>query len=161
MSESDTVTGLHSKESRVLSFWFRSDELNLPDVVSVGLNWIGNLNTFCLHIVSTCLNKVKILGPRNLAVVSYGPLFCKYLPRSDLILVTEAFFYEAALISDCFLIFWLFRVFESILWKIILLLRSLTLNTVLALNSGWSLARISNLEHRVLIVYVLCLTGLT
>ena len=111
VSKSDTMPSLHSEISRVFAFSLWSCQIHSPNIVGIGLNLMSHLNGLSLQIITTGLNKIKILGPSKLTIVTNSPLFCENLTRSNLVLVTEVFFYKSTLIP--------YRLFFSRLVKLL------------------------------------------
>lgn len=152
VSKANTVASLHSKECGVLSFHLRSSKFDSPDIIAIRLNCIFNLDLLSFHIVPTCLNQIEILRPGDLSIISQGPLLHKDLSRCDLMLVSETFFNESALVANWLLVLASVKLsgaFGLVITDTVLgLFHLFILAAVLANNTIRSLAWSSDLQHR-------------
>lgn len=157
MTKPDTVTSLHSEECWVLAFLSRSNEFQTPDVVLARLNLVGDLQWFDLHVIATSLDKIQILWPSVLTIVSDGPFLGEAFTRKYLVLVSEAFLDKATLISNLLLIL---LVFCS---KFLSLSQAnlLNLTTELADEPIGCVSRLPNFEHWMFIMSSISLTNRT
>ncbi len=127
----------------MLAFLSRSSEFQTPDVVLARLYLLSDLHWFYLHIISTCLDKIQILWPSVLTIVSDGPFLGEAFTRKYLVFVSEAFLDKATLISNLLLILLVFN------RRILILSQAnlLNLTTELADEPIGCVTRLPNLEH--------------
>lgn len=159
-------TSLHSEERGVATFLLWGLALNRNLESGTSDNLLLESDDFGRHVVTGGLEELSSRGPASLSVVAHPPGLAENLTAVDFVLVGEAFFDEACGVAQVLGLFsnWSLSLpgmrFINNNLRLWFLDWNVSISVILADELGRGLGRFADLEHGVVSMYAILLTGI-